>query len=151
MTGLERSTVQLADIVDTVASLTREWARGEGVRLEVSLAPGLGTIEGDARRLKQALFTLVVAALRVAPRDGRVVLSVGRHDGSVVVTVGDPVPFTGLPGAAYYRNAAADGLGLTLVRNVIELHGGEMEVEGAAGRIARVRCTLPVTATEMTG
>lgn len=144
VTGLERAPVPVANVVETVASLTREWARSEGVRLEVLMEPGVGTIDGDARRLKQAIFTLVVSALRTAPRDGRVVLAVERTGESVVLTVGD----TALPGNSgvfRYRSAAAESLGLTLVRNVIELHGGDMQVDGMPGRVTRVRCALPLS------
>lgn len=143
VSGLERAPVPFANVVETVASLTREWARSEGVRLEVLMEPGIGIIDGDARRLKQAIFTLVVSALRTAPRDGRVVLAVERTGDSVVLSVGDTAS-PGNSGVFRYRSVAAESLGLTLVRNVIELHGGDMQVDGMPGRVTRVRCALPL-------
>jgi signal transduction histidine kinase len=142
--GLDWMPVPVAGVVETVAALTREWARSEGVRLEVLVDPaGVGTVDGDPRRLKQALFTLVVSALRTAPRDGRVVLAVERTADAVVLTVGDTAA-PGNSGTFRYRSAGAESLGLTLVRSVIEQHGGDMQVDGMPGRVTRVRCALPL-------
>lgn len=171
VTALERGPVDLADVVDTVAGLTQEWARREDLRLDVTIPPGLGTLEGDGKRLKQALFTLVVAAIRSRPADGRVVLRAERTADGARLTVGDPAadaggrrfdpappfdpasPFemaafdAGPFDAARFEPAGTDpALGLALVRNVIGLHGGRMEVSEAPGCGILVRCSLPMAA-----
>ncbi len=170
VTTLERGPVDLADVVETVAGLTQEWARREGLRLEVTVPPGLGTLEGDDRRLKQALFTLVVAAMRSPPADGRVVLRAERTGDGARLTVGDPAAAASGPArfdpppfqtphfppapfeAAHYESARYEStgvnpaLGLALVRNVIDLHGGRMEVGEAPGCGLLVQCFLPVAA-----
>jgi signal transduction histidine kinase len=149
MTTLERGPVDVADLVDQVASLTREWARREGLRLEVSASPDLGVLDGDGKRLKQALFTLVVNAIRSPPADGRIALEAGRTDDEVVFVVGaasgDAPPRT--VSGRFERADTRGGLapGLSLVRNVIELHGGRLELDSDGARGVRVRCFLPRT------
>ncbi|HYH19280.1 MAG TPA: PAS-domain containing protein [Azospirillum sp.] len=147
---LEHAPVDVADLLDSVAGLTREWARREGLKLEVASPAGLGTVEGDEKRLKQALFNLVVSAIRSPPQSGRVVLAAHRGDGAVVVSVGDG---TAAPDDAHApgRFDRADArsnvaLSLSLVKNVIELHGGRMEMDETSSQGLRVRCILPVGA-----
>ncbi|WP_431854634.1 PAS-domain containing protein [Azospirillum sp.] len=147
VTTLEHDSVDVADLLDSVAGLTREWARREGLRLEVSADPALGILEGDEKRLKQALFNLVVTAIRTPSANGRIVLSGRRTDDTVVLAIGDgttaPVEDARVPARFDRLDRAAPVLGLTLVRNVIEMHGGRMEVDDTPGPGLRVRCVLP--------
>ncbi|WP_448203560.1 PAS-domain containing protein [Azospirillum sp. sgz302134] len=150
VTTLERGPVDVADLLETVAELTREWARREGLRIDLTAPHSLGEVEGDARRLKQALFTLVVGAIRHPPQDRRILLAGERTAGTLVLTVGSGVPpgATALP-SRYDRTdpRGAAALGLSLVRNVVELHGGRLEVEEWFGEGTRFRCLLPLPAT----
>lgn len=143
VTTLERESVSLPDLLDSVASLTREWARREGLRMEVVAPEALGEIEGDGKRLKQALFTLVVGAIRNPPPDRRIRLAGERLNGSITLSVSGAAPPDADP-----QGAAA--LGVSLARNVMELHGGRLELDesGGAGvyRSAHVRCIMPVRA-----
>ena len=147
VTTLERGPVDVPELLGTVAELTREWARREGLRLDLSAPAALGQVEGDARRLKQALFTLVVGAIRHPPPDRRILLTGERTAAALVVTVGSSAPpdATALP-SRYDRTdpRGAAALGLSLVRNVMELHGGRLEVEEWLGDGARFRCILPI-------
>ncbi|WP_244434108.1 PAS domain-containing sensor histidine kinase [Azospirillum sp. B506] len=143
VTTLERGAVSLPDLLDSVAGLTRDWARREGLRLEVVAPAALGEMEGDGKRLKQALFTLVVGAIRNPPPDRRIRLAGERLNGSITLSVsGAAAPDADPQGAA--------ALGVSLARNVVELHGGRLELDetGAAGvyRSAHVRCIMPVRA-----
>ncbi len=140
VTTLERGPVDVPDLLDSVAGLTREWARREGLKLDVAIPPGLGQIEGDGKRLKQALFTLVVAAIRNPPADRRIRLSGERQDGTVTLSVSGAAA----PGEGDSQGAAA--LGLSLARNVVERHGGRLEMDQTTGRGARIRCVMPVRA-----
>jgi signal transduction histidine kinase/PAS domain-containing protein len=138
VTTLERGAVDVAELLDGVANLTREWARRSGLRLELHAPASLGVIEGDGKRLKQALFTLVVAAIRNPPPDRRVRLSGARSDDRVTLSVS---------GAAFPpgddAQAATAALGLSLARNVAELHGGRLEPDDSGGRGGLVRIVLP--------
>ena len=150
VTTLEHGTVDVSDLVDSVAGLTREWARREGLRLEVAADSALGIIEGDEKRLKQALFNLVVTAIRTPPPDGRIVLTARRTGDAVILAIGDgahPPAEEARSVARFDRAESRSGtaLGLALVKNVIELHGGRMDCEDAtAGQGLRVRCVLPI-------
>ncbi|WP_236783653.1 PAS domain-containing sensor histidine kinase [Azospirillum humicireducens] len=143
VTTLEREAVSLPDLLDSVASLTREWARREGLRMEVVAPEALGEIEGDGKRLKQALFTLVVGAIRNPPPDRRIRLAGERLNGSITLSVSGAAPPDADP-----QGAAA--LGVSLARNVMELHGGRLELDESGGtgvfRSAHVRCIMPVRA-----
>ncbi|WP_245636750.1 PAS domain-containing sensor histidine kinase [Azospirillum thiophilum] len=143
VTTLDRGAVNLPDLLDSVAGLTREWARREGLRMEVVAPEALGEIEGDGKRLKQALFTLVVGAIRNPPPDRRIRLAGERLNGSVTLSVsGAAAPDADPHGAA--------ALGISLARNVMELHGGRLELDETGGpgiyRGAHVRCVMPVRA-----
>lgn len=143
VTTLERGAVSLPDLLDSVAGLTRDWARREGLRLEVVAPDALGEMEGDGKRLKQALFTLVVGAIRNPPPDRRIRLAGERLNGSITLSVsGAAAPDADPQGAA--------ALGVSLARNVVELHGGRLELDetGGAGvyRNTHVRCIMPARA-----
>ncbi|RJF81581.1 PAS domain-containing sensor histidine kinase [Azospirillum cavernae] len=141
VTTLERGTVDIAELLDGVAGLTREWARRAGLRLELHAPARLGSVEGDGKRLKQALFTLVVAAIRHPPPDRRIRLSGQRADDRVILAVSAAAQ---PPGDA--APAATVVSALSLARNVAELHGGRLESGDGGGRGALVRCVLPLRA-----
>lgn len=147
VTALDHGEVDVADLLDSVAALTKEWARREGLRLEVVADPALGTLDGDEKRLKQALFNLVVTAIRTPSPNGRIVLSGRRTDDSVVLGVdGAPATVEEVRGPARFERLDVRGgpaLGLSLVKSVIELHGGRMELDDTPGQGLRVRCVLP--------
>ncbi|UKJ74100.1 PAS domain-containing sensor histidine kinase [Azospirillum brasilense] len=150
VTTLDRGTVDVPDLLETVGELTREWARREGLRLDLTAPSALGEVEGDERRLKQALFTLVVGAIRHPPTDRRIQLSGERTAGALVLTVGSGAgPGEAALPSRYDRNdpRGAAALGLSLVRNVMELHGGRLEVEEWPGHGTRFRCVLPLPPT----
>lgn len=143
VTTLDRGAISLPDLLDSVAGLTRDWARREGLRLEVVAPEALGEMEGDGKRLKQALFTLVVGAIRNPPPDRRIRLAGERLNGSITLSVSGAAPPDADP-----QGAAA--LGVSLARNVVELHGGRLELDETGGggvyRSAHVRCIMPVQA-----
>ena len=108
----------------------------------------------DERRIKQALFNLVSNAFKFTPEGGRVTVGARRSDGEIQLTVIDTG--IGIPqeeharvfgkferGSAQGRQSGA-GLGLSLVKSLIELHGGWVELESAPDRGTRVTCHLPI-------
>ena len=124
------------------------------------LDPGhgdLGTIVADERRLKQALYNLVSNALKFTPPSGSIVLGARRNDGHVEFRVTD----TGIGIDPEYHAAVFEkfarvssqgrsvgmGLGLALVKKLIELHGGRVELDSEPGHGTTVTCVVPVDAT----
>jgi signal transduction histidine kinase len=149
--SLEFDVVDVARMLDAVAALTEERARGRGLDFTLVCAPGIGTIEADERRLKQALFNLISNAIRFTPPGGAVVVTAETRDGELWLGVAD----TGIGIAAADRARALEavergarrsggGLGLSLVRKLIELHGGTVGIDSGPERGTRVLCRLPL-------
>jgi signal transduction histidine kinase len=152
---LERAPLDLDGVLNGVAALTRDWARKEGLRLEIDTPGDLGTIEGDEKRLKQALFNLISNAIKFTPPGGEIVLAGRREPGAAVLSVSDTgigIPpedqdrvFGRFERANPQARQTGAGLGLSLVRSFIELHGGHVEIDSAVDRGTVIRCVLPVS------
>ncbi len=107
----------------------------------------------DERRLKQALFNLVSNAVKFTPAGGSVRLEARIDDGDLILAVTDTG--VGIPAAdqqrvfekfergnPYSREAGA-GLGLSLVKSLIELHGGSVSIASEPGSGTTILCRLP--------
>ena len=151
--ALETEEIDVSAIVEAVATLTRERARSQELTLIARCPPDIGKIEGDERRLKQALFNLVSNAVKFTPAGGRVTIAAERSKGEVALIVEDTG--IGIPAADHSRvfgkfergdqraRHSGAGLGLSLVKSLIELHGGSVTLESAPGKGTRVTCRLP--------
>lgn len=151
---LEHEKFDIPQLLHSVAGLTRDWARKQGLDLRVEVSDQTGGMEGDEKRLKQALFNLVSNAIKFTPAGGRITLSAERQGDQVVLAVSD----TGLGigsdeqsrvferferGAAGHGGSAGAGLGLSLVKSFIELHGGSVEIDSDGQNGSTIRCRLP--------
>jgi signal transduction histidine kinase len=147
---LEQARVDVGRMLKAVAALTEERAHSRGLDFSLYCAPEVGTIDADERRLKQALFNLVSNAIKFTPPGGAVSIEAERRGGDLLLSVAD----TGIaiepldqpriaekfaPGA---RQSGA-GLGLALVKKLIEMHGGAVAIESDARVGTRVCCRLP--------
>jgi signal transduction histidine kinase len=146
----------LPTALDNAVTLVRERAARHGIALEVELDPRLGELVGDERKVKQVLLNLLSNAVKFTPEGGRISLKAGRKDGLVEVAVTD----TGIGiapedqaavfeefrqvGSDETRKQEGTGLGLTLAKKFVELHGGRIWVESAPGRGSTFTFTLPV-------
>jgi len=113
----------------------------------------IARLEADERRLKQALFNLVSNAIKFTPAGGSIRLDAEREGEDLVLSVADTG--VGIPLAdqarvfdkfergdpQVYQTGA--GLGLSLVKSLIELHGGRVTIESSPDRGTTVRCHLP--------
>jgi signal transduction histidine kinase len=110
----------------------------------------LGTIRGDERKIKQVLLNLLSNAIKFTPEGGRIEVAAAAKDGSVTVSVSD----TGVGIAPEDQEAVFEefrqvgtadkkvegtGLGLTLCRKFVELHGGRIWVKSQLGQGRRSR------------
>lgn len=120
------------------------------VNLALDLEPLLPTVEIDETQFKQALMNLLVNARQVLRSGGNVTLrSRASASGEVVVEVQDDGP--GIPEEArdkifelfYSSRGGGTGLGLPIARQIVDSHGGSIEVETAAGRGTTFRIRLP--------
>ena len=154
---LEREPVAPRALLETVAGIMQEWARSQNLRLTVECPPNLDKIEIDERRLKQALCNLVSNAIKFTPPGGSIEIRGKIENGHALLSVSD----TGIGIAAedqervfkefergrpaQARRAGA-GLGLSLVKRIVELHGGHVTMYSVPNRGTTVTCVLPVTA-----
>ena len=147
---LERGGVDITEMLQTVTTLTQERARSRGIEISLRCPPQIGAIEADKRRLKQALFNLISNAVKFTPPGGAIGIEARRHNGDLLLAVTE----TGIGIApadqaqvfdkfACGKQEGGSGLGLSLVKRLIELHGGTVEIESAPRLGTRVTCRLP--------
>jgi signal transduction histidine kinase len=143
------SRVDLADLIDQAAARRAAAAGRAGVVLAVERPPGIGAMEADSGALALVLDKLVDNALAQTPAGGRIVLIAERDHGEVRLSVSDTgrgIPFD-VQARLFERYAGIEGggagLGLALVKALVELHGGWVSVESEPGRGARLTCHLP--------
>jgi signal transduction histidine kinase len=153
---LARDRVAIGDILRDIHLLITEWARKEGIAVKLELPEEIGFVTGDERRLKQVLLNLVRNAITFTPRGGEITLMAKTEGkGSLSLSVADTGP--GIPPEAQARvfepfervnddkgpARRGAGLGLTLVRNIVELHGGQVELASETGKGTTVTVHLP--------
>jgi signal transduction histidine kinase len=131
-------------------------AAKKAIEFQVDRADGITPFPMDPARIKQVLVNLVGNAIKFTPERGRVWVRATTDDGTVQVEVGDTGPgiapedheriFQEFQQAQATRGAGkpeGTGLGLTLARRFVELHGGRLWVESKVGEGSRFYFTLP--------
>jgi signal transduction histidine kinase len=136
---------------ETVASFAADAAERH-IRIDVDVPATLPLVDIDALRIREVLTNLISNALRHTPDDGRV--SIAASAGSAIVTVtvtdtGSGIPAADLPRIfdRFYKGHGShgSGLGLTIARNLIVAHGGEIRAESEEGKGTTMRVTLPTS------
>ena len=154
--ALERADVGVADLLEAARAMTAEWARQQGLEIRVECAADAGRFSVDEARLKQVLFNLISNAVNYTPSGGHITLE-GRRDGDTVriavVDTGvgiDAKDLHRIFGKFERANAqtrqAGAGLGLSLVKSFVELHGGRIEVTSQPDQGTRVTFWIPIHA-----
>ena len=159
---LDRDTVDVHELLVSALNLIQERARAKELKLEFDCPPDIGWIRADEKRLKQVVFNLLSNAVTFTLERGSVRLESRREGGDLIITVADTG--IGIPQADRERvfkpfeqasDPATDksgaGLGLSLVRNFIELHGGSVDVKSPPGRGTTITCRLPAKTEEADG
>ena len=156
---LDLQPVELAAIVGQVVDSARPAAEERGVQLDTALARVPGTVVGDPDRLEQVVRNLLSNAIKFTPRGGRVAVQLaGDEKQGATISVRDTGQgiahdflahvfdrFRQGGSRALMRAHGGLGLGLAIVRDLVELHGGTVRAEsGGEGQGARFTVTLPV-------
>lgn len=144
-----RTSLNLGELVSQTARLYRHIMERGGLKMEIQIEADLPPVFGSSEELTQVLFNLLQNA-KNHTAIGSVCVSVKRQDDKVVVTVSDTGE--GIPEELRSRvfergvhgNGAGTGLGLAICKEVVEDHGGSIEIESKADRGTVVSFTLPV-------
>ncbi len=153
---LEIARFDLRHVMDNALTLVRGRAEGHAIQLETDIAEDVGEFDGDERKLKQILLNLLTNAIKFTPEGGTVTLAATPADGAYVFSVKD----TGIGiapddqekvfeefrqvGVDSARKAEGTGLGLTLTKRLVELHGGRISVESTRGHGSTFTFSLPI-------
>jgi two-component system, NtrC family, sensor kinase len=152
---LELTDFDLPQAIDNALTLVRERAARRGIALHQSVEVDLGEIKGDERKVKQVLLNLLSNALKFTPEGGRVELLARVVDSMAEISVTDTgVGIAPEDQEAIFeefrqvgmaeKKAEGTGLGLTLCRKFIELHGGRVWVKSEVGVGSTFTFTIPV-------
>ncbi len=149
---LDLDMVNLEDLITDGIEMVVSKAEDTEVTVRADVVGKLGTIRGDARRIKQVLFNLVSNSLRFTEPGGEVVVSAQRVGDMITLSVRD----NGIGLEADKRATSFDsfvsgdqrgaGLGLALVKHFIHLHGGTVGMKSVDGGGLEVTCWLPAQA-----
>jgi signal transduction histidine kinase/CheY-like chemotaxis protein len=151
--------VELASAVQEALEALHPAADAKGIVLRVDMDPDVGSIAADPARLQQIVWNLLMNAVKFTPRGGQVLLRVERSESTVTILVrdtGQGITPDMLP-HVFERFRQADssstrthgglGLGLALVKHLVELHGGDVvAASDGDGQGASFTVTLPVAA-----
>ena len=151
---LDLGSVDVRRTMEAAAEGIKDRLKENDIRLEIDAAADIGTLKADERRVRQVLYNLLSNAIGFSPPGGTVTLAAERMDGSVVFSVTDNGP--GIPTELQERvfdrfethttgsRHRGVGLGLSIVRSLVELHGGTVRIQSSAGRGTAVACAFPL-------
>ena len=154
--NLAEEVIDFDEVAHSCLRLIGERAHKAGVRVSFERPPYLPLMMADKRMIKQILLNLLSNAVKFTPEGGRVLIrSVVQRDGSVTISVIDSgigietadlskviIPFGQVDGSLQ-RQYEGTGLGLPLVKSMIELHGGTLELESQIGRGTTATVRVP--------
>ena len=153
--SLSYETFEAADVIELCTRMLSQRAEDAGVTIELDAATPI-PVKADRKALRQILLNLLSNAIKFTPRGGVIVVMAKTRGDDLTLAVGDsgpgiaPAELAQL-GQRYMQASTAEqtadrgsGLGLSLVKALAEMHGGEMVIESAVGEGTTVSVTLPV-------
>ena len=155
---LDMQPIQPVSFIEAALETVKPAADAKGIRLETFLDPAAGPISGDPGRLQQVIWNLLSNAIKFTPKNGKVQIVLERVNSHIEISVADtgvgikpefmPHLFERFRqgDASTTRKYGGLGLGLSIVKNLVELHGGTVGVKSAGeGQGTTVTVHLPLT------
>jgi signal transduction histidine kinase len=152
--SLNLGPVDIRKTIEAAAEGIQDRLATDRIALRVDIDPNIGTFIGDERRVVQVLYNLLANAVGFSPQDAAIAINARRTERSVLFRVTDSGPgippdvkdkvfdwFESHSNGSRHRGA---GLGLSLVRSFVELHGGKVRVDSIVGKGTTVTCEFPV-------
>ncbi len=152
------------EMLNKIHELTKEWGHKENIFVELKASKDLGNLIADERRIKQVILNLVHNAITFTPEKGKIIIDASRNDSFIYFKVSD----TGVgisksdqkrifePFERIHHEQRADlsnnslsrgaGLGLSLVKNITELHGGDVEIYSEEDKGTTITVCIPTEA-----
>jgi PAS domain S-box-containing protein len=156
---LEVRPIDLAPVVEAGVDAVRSSAEAKEIDVRLDLPPGLPRVLGDPDRLQQVVWNLVSNAVKFTPQQGRIEVRLAKEDSHLSLQVRDSgkgitpefMPFVfdrfRQADSTSTRSHGGLGLGLAIVRHLVELHGGTVDAESAGeGKGAVFTVSLPLMA-----
>jgi signal transduction histidine kinase len=153
---LELVEVDPAALIEQVTHAMLPMAKERNISLTSEISRPLGSLRADGDRLAEVLTNLIGNALRHAPDGGRVAVSARQSDGRIILAVQDDGPGIAEEDLPFVferfwrgdksrsRGSGGSGIGLAIVKQLVELHGGTVSVESEEGEGAVFRVSLPL-------
>jgi len=163
---LNPESIKIYNMLNSLTNLVREWSRKEQIEVLLKCPKNIGTIIADKQRIKQIIINLIRNAITFTPAGGTITISAKRLNSSkghyIILCVSD----TGIGMTKEdqtqifqpFEHAASNntisnkkhgaGLGLTLVKNITELHGGLIEIESEKDKGTAISILLPIEKVE---
>jgi signal transduction histidine kinase len=154
--ALDQENASVAGLLNSAKQMTAEWARQQSLEIVIDCPSNIGSFEVDVHRMKQVLFNLISNAVKYTPAGGRITLEARNTGAWIAITVADTG--IGIPGndldrvfgkferANTQARQSGAGLGLSLVKSFVELHGGRIEIASTPNQGTRVTCFIPIHA-----
>jgi len=151
---LELGPVNIEKAIGAAAEGIQDRLATDRIQLKVDIDPDIGDFTGDERRVVQVLYNLLANAVGFSPHDAAVSISARRNEHRVIFTVTDSGPgippdvkdkvFDWFESHSHGSRHRGAGLGLSLVRSFVELHGGKVQVDSVVGKGTTVTCDFPI-------
>ena len=158
---LDVQSVDLPELISGAVESVRPAADGRSLRLEKVIDPSAGPVNGDPGRLQQVIWNLLTNAIKFTPKGGRIQVVLERVNSHVEIKIrdtGEGIDPEFLPylfdrfsqaDASTTRTHGGLGLGLSIVKSLVELHGGSIRADSAgSGKGSTFMVTLPIRAAQ---
>ena len=151
--ALEPGEIDIRETIEAAVRGLEDRIAESDLHLDITVDETIGSFTGDGKRIRQVLFNLISNAIGFSEAGGRIRVSAQRRDDEIVFSVADQgqgMPehvaarvferFESHTGGTTHRGV---GLGLSIVRSFVELHGGHVKLESSPGTGTTVTCVFP--------